>query len=177
MADGLEDTSSDKSAPTYSLADQVYYSEEQGGNRLDVAESFSSEGRKYKDRLSGGFDIDYKPHVVKGINACEDKFLCIIKWPSLGGTYEDYSKAVDAFSSSENCQLVTIGLRADFDESSSRCCVQEGNVTALLHMIADKYEPFRAAKNIWDKVVQIEKEGRKPGFYALTVHSNWLLVL
>jgi hypothetical protein len=73
--------------------------------------------------------------------------------------------------------LVTLGLKSDMDPSSNICCEKEGYVTGLLHMVGDDVFPVKAEKHLWDKIVDIDHDGRRPGFYALTVHGNWLSIL
>ena len=116
------------------------------------------------------------------INACEDGFEGMIKWPSLEGTFEAFVQAIETLQVRDSGQLVTVGLRSDFDESVNLaidCCEYMGEVTGLIHMLGNKSAPAGSedAKQVWERVVEIDAAGRKQGFYALETHCNWLNVI
>lgn len=106
----------------------------------------------------------------------------MIKWPSLGETFEDFVQATETLQVKDSGQLVTVGLRSDFDESVNRaihCCKYMDEVTGLIHMLGSKSVAAGSfeTKRVWERVVEIDAAGRKQGFYALKTHCNWLNII
>jgi hypothetical protein len=110
--------------------------------------------------------------------ACEAYFNGMVKWPSFGGTYEDLVEGISSLESRDVGQIVTIGLRANCDErvSYTECCTAMGNITGLLHIIGSRDEPAEASEKIWQKIVNIDQEGRQKGFYVLEYTNHFLFV-
>lgn len=111
--------------------------------------------------------------------ACENYFNGMIKWPSFGGTFEEFKEAIEILQAKDVNQLVTMGLRANCDERVhyTDCCTHMGEITGLLHILGGSTEPATADREIWAKIIQIDAAGRQKGFYTLDFSGHWLAIL
>jgi hypothetical protein len=144
---------------------------------MDFARMNNKEWIEWNNFLSDAHT--QKAELAGSINACEDEFKGIIKWPLLGGTFDEFIRVAESLQADNAGQMVTVGLKADFDESARSCCERQGNVTGLLHILAEEQNCFTREEYriVWDNVERLDKEGRQPGFYSLCVHSFWLLIM
>lgn len=121
------------------------------------------------------------PDIIKfthlPIVASEAGFNSLIRWPSFNGTKDEYFSAVESLSNKANGQLATLGIKESYVHENDLTEHDSNEITGFLHMIGSEFVPIKASDDTWNKLCEIDKNGRNPGIYYISYPDTYLIVV